>query len=120
MRSTTRASAAGTSLRSSVSGLGVRSMWAITLLMTVPSGNAARQAFAFDVLHDQEVRIARLFRVVSQNDVWMFQLAGGFHFAAEALDHRLVARQAVIDELERHRSFHEQMLRLVDGAHAAD
>jgi hypothetical protein len=74
---------------------------------------------AVDALHREEVGVADLPGVVHGDDVGVGQLGGGFGLAAESLEHALVGRVFVADELERDRAPQPVVAGLEDLAHAA-
>src|SRR5262245_9363469 len=83
-------------------------------------GGTARQADAVDVFHRQKMNLACLLGVEGGDDIRMREASGGPDLATKPLDGRRLVGEFAIEDFEGYRPLHEEMLRPIDSAHAAD
>ena len=77
------------------------------------------EVHAVHVFHDEVKEIARLARLVDEDDVGVAQLGEGARLAGEALGKGRVGGHVAGEDLERHDPIERTLAGLVDDAHAA-
>ena len=71
------------------------------------------------MFHHQEVNAVGLFGIVGGYDIWVRQMSGRFYLSVKSLDHLGVLHQLTFDHLQRNRSVHHSVLRLIDLPHTS-